>query len=727
MKNRSAFIGIVLLFLFAGFNANSQEIFTAIENGDVTSIENLLYEDSELLNQANDRSMTPLNWAAWKNQPEVFALLLKKGADPNIGDHENSTPFHHAAISGSKEIIDILLENEVDVNFQDDNGNSALLFALMYRQPEIAEYLIEKGADVKVRNNREWTTLQAATIGGNLEMVKILIENNANPNTPIADGIVPLHSATSFGHTEIVSCLIEHGANVNAKALSGETPLFWAANPNTYDAAKILIENGADVNSKNNFNQTPMHNVAARGTATNVIELFLENGADINALSLDGRSPLTFAAFSRDPDGMSKFLIMNGADVNPDPCSDKACTCGPNFHTPLHAAARRGGLAMTKNLVSNGAKINVYDNNGIAPLHFAIENGNEELVAYLIENGAFLNIKEKIQGSSELHQAVAMGDGDMVDLLIEKGSDVNAVDKCMQTPLDYACRYKHMDIAYNILASGADDSKIKDYINATDPLNETLEAGEASVFFLGHSAWAVKTQNHLLIFDYSVQNWFAKPDDSCFASGYIIPEEIKDQNVTVFSTHSHGDHYDPRIFNWAKTVDDINYVLCWEALDRNPEEYTLIPVHGEKKLDNMNVYVHYSTDLGGGYLIEVDGLTILHMGDHANGEDDLMEAFSDEIDMIADKNVNIDILFGGIRGCSLGQPEQVKQGIYYTVEKLQPKLFVPMHSGAHTCEYKLFAEQAKRDGIDQEMKCVFHKGDHFTYKKDNTSKMMSGL
>lgn len=144
-------------------------------------------------------------------------------------------------------------------------------------------------------------------------------------------------------------------------------------------------------------------------------------------------------------------------------------------------------------------------------------------------------------------------------------------------------------------------------------------------------------------------------------------------------------------------------------------------------IGDMNVYVNYSTDLGGGFLVEVDGLTIFHMGDHANGEDNLMEAFTDEIDIVADKSKNIDILFGGIRGCSLGQPEQVKQGIYYTLEKLQPAIFVPMHSGGHTFAYKQFADQAKEDGVNQEMRYVFHKGDRFTYNKKEKSELVTGL
>jgi L-ascorbate metabolism protein UlaG (beta-lactamase superfamily) len=277
--------------------------------------------------------------------------------------------------------------------------------------------------------------------------------------------------------------------------------------------------------------------------------------------------------------------------------------------------------------------------------------------------------------------------------------------------------YNHKPLGYDLLAAGADDNKLSEYLTCPDELAEPLAYGEAKVWFLGHSGWAIKTQNHFLVFDYFCNTWDRKPDDSCLASGCIIPEEIKDMNVTVFSTHSHGDHYDPRIFNWKESVPGIEYVLCWNQ-DTDGKEYTLVPIHEERKIEDMSVYAHYSTDLGGGYLIEVDGLTLLHMGDHANGEDDLMAAYTDEIDLIAERADGIDILFAGIRGCSLGQPEQVKKGIYYTLENLQPELFVPMHAGSHSFAYKEFTETAKNDGFDVEMKYVIHKGDRFKYEKD---------
>ena len=695
-----------------------QDIDQAITEGNVTLVKELIAKDATLLNAKNQAALTPLNLAAEHGQVEVVALLLQLGADPYIGDNENSMPMHLAAISGSIEIVEMLRDKGVDIDIPDDNGMTALLFAMSRRQIAMSNYLLGLGADPKVQTANGFTPIQMAAMSGNLDLVKLIVEKKADVNVCVESGVTPLHSALSYGHTEIVKYLIEQGAKIDAENEIGDQPLAYARNPNTYDAALYLIKLKADPNHKNRFNQTALHHIAGRGTATNVAKLLLDHGANINTLTLTGMTPLTFASFSPGADGMSKFLILNGAAVNPEPCKhDKACTCGPQFQTPLHAAVRHGQNEMAINLVSNGARVNVFDDQGLTPLHMAVMNGDAEIVEYLLDHGAFINTKEENHGSTELHLAIAMGYEDIAGLLIKNGSNLNIPDDEGKTPLDYALYYNHKPLAYDLLAAGANDTNLKDYLNEPNPLDEPIVFGEAKVWFLGHSGWAVKTQNHFLVFDYFCNTWDRKPDDSCLASGCIIPEQLKDQNVTVFSTHSHGDHYDPRIFTWKETIPDIEYVLCWEQ-NTDGNEYTYIPVHGEQKVEDMNVYVHYSTDLGGGYLIDVDGLTILHMGDHANGEDELMAAFTDEIDLIAEKNREIDIVFGGIRGCSLGRPEQVKQGIYYTLETLQPKLFVPMHNGAHTFNYQIFAETAKEDGYEQEMKAVFHKGDRFVYRKD---------
>ena len=99
-------------------------------------------------------------------------------------------------------------------------------------------------------------------------------------------------------------------------------------------------------------------------------------------------------------------------------------------------------------------------------------------------------------------------------------------------------------------------------------------------------------------------------------------------------------------------------------------------------------------------------------------EDDLMKKFTDEVDIIADKGLPVDIMFAGIRGCSLGAPEQVKKGVEYMVEKIQPKIFVPMHAGEFSVEYKKFADEIAKKNYDTKTKYVVAKGDRFSYQNN---------
>jgi L-ascorbate metabolism protein UlaG (beta-lactamase superfamily) len=375
-----------------------------------------------------------------------------------------------------------------------------------------------------------------------------------------------------------------------------------------------------------------------------------------------------------------------------------------------------GTPELAEALVINGAKVNLLSNDGFTPLQYAVRSGNIEAVRCMLDHGAFLNVKDEEQGCTELHLAAAMGYGDIARLLIEKGSCPKMQDNDGKTPLDYAFYYGQSQIGYDMLAAGADDSNLSGYVNAECLLSKPVGMGEATIWYLGHSGWAIKTQNHFLVFDYFNDTRGRKPDHPCLVSGCIDSTLFKNQQMTVFSTHEHADHFDQSIFEWGQENPGTNYVFCFNPAGIT-DNYTYVPVNGEAEIDGMKVDAIKSTDAGGGYFVEVDGLVIFHMGDHANGEDALSEEYTNEIDLIAEKNKDIDILFGPIRGCGLGTPAQVKTGTYYTLEKLRPALFVPMHSGSYSIEYKKFVEQAREDGLTQPMKYVIYKGDRFQYSK----------
>ena len=726
MKALFKIYSLALIFIMIAMHqASCQDIYSAVTSGDLASVKLFLEKDPTLLNAKNEGALTPLNLAAEQNQTEVARLLLEMGADPTLGDNENSQPIHLAAVSGSVSIAELLLSKGIDIDSRDINDMTPLLFAASRGKLEMVQFLISRGANVKATTINGFSALQMAAISGNLDLVKMLVSNGASINSRTDLGFTPLHSAASFGRTEVVKYLVDKGADINAENQEGEQPLTLCRNLNCMEAVEYLVSKGADVRYKDHTGFTALHNVTGRGTIP-LAQFLLDHGADINAASNEGWVPLTCCAWAENAADISKFLILNGADVNPDPCkNNKECTCGPNFNTPLHSACQWQRMDMIKVLVENDARVNTLNSVGLTPLFLAIQSGNLAAVEYLADHGAFLNIKEKTTGYTELHEAVAMGFGDITRFLIAKGSCVNAVDEWGKTPLDYAFQYGYNRIGYDLLAAGADDKNLAGYINRECPLAKSPARGEADIWFLGHSGWAVRTQNHFLVFDYFNDTRMRKPDDTCLSSGFIVPAELKNLDVTVFASHEHLDHFNREIFDWQQYIPEINYVLCFNPPGIDENQYIYIPADEEKEVGDMKVYVNKSTDLGGGFLVEVDGLVIFHMGDHVNRQDDLVPEFTREIDLIADKNVDIDILFSPLRGCGLGTPTQVRVGIDYALEKLHPALFVPMHAGSHTFEYRQFADGLESEGVDQPVKYVINKGDRFRYSKEKMTVMES--
>ena len=61
--------------------------------------------------------------------------------------------------------------------------------------------------------------------------------------------------------------------------------------------------------------------------------------------------------------------------------------------TPLHEAANLGLVSIARELLKNGAKVNVTGLDGVTPLHDASVNGHERMVTLLLRYGANSSLK----------------------------------------------------------------------------------------------------------------------------------------------------------------------------------------------------------------------------------------------------------------------------------------------------------------------------------------------
>jgi L-ascorbate metabolism protein UlaG (beta-lactamase superfamily) len=424
--------------------------------------------------------------------------------------------------------------------------------------------------------------------------------------------------------------------------------------------------------------------------------LLAAKGADLKTPRIQGYALLHEAAGGESP-AIVDLLLKKGIAI------DLKTDFGA---TPLQYAVMRGTTAITSLLIKKGADVNAVSQNGWWPLDLAVKRGQTEAVAMLLKAGARMDIKDQESRRSPLHLAAAKGYGKICALLIEKGADVNARGPEGRTPLYYASRYRNQGVVSLLKEKGA---TLAGKPMEKDWLSEPLGTKQAVVWYLGHSGWAVRTQKHLLIFDYWKRD--AAPDEPALDNGSIWPQELEELDVTVFASHDHDDHFMPEIFAWRQFLPQITYVAGFKPVGK--EECVLLTHREKREINGMEIIPIESNDSGQGFFIQVDGVSIFHPGDHANRQRDFSGPYKKEIDFLADQGLKADILFAPVSGCGFGDLVAVKKGVYYAMDRLAARSVFPMHAGGAEPRYRDFAKQAANAGYDVPFCLAEFAGDHF--------------
>lgn len=144
---------------------------------------------------------------------------------------------------------------------------------------------------------------------------------------------------------------------------------------------------------------------------------------------------------------------------------------------------------------------------------------------------------------------------------------------------------------------------------------------EAKVTYLDHSGFAVKTAGHFLVFD--CMNATPAVGRKGLGGGVVDPAELAGENVFVFASHRHADHYNRMIFGWKDCGFPVHYILS-DDIAPAPDALMVEPGR-EYRVEDVAVRTLLSTDEGVAFLANVDGLNIYHAGDlnwwHWEGED----------------------------------------------------------------------------------------------------------
>ena len=132
-------------------------------------------------------------------------------------------------------------------------------------------------------------------------------------------------------------------------------------------------------------------------------------------------------------------------------------------------------------------------------------------------------------------------------------------------------------------------------------------------WFLDHSGVAVKTEGHLLLFDLfgEMLNW---ESGKGLAQGVVNPQELQNEDVLVFVSHEHKDHFSTKLFELGGKIERFRMVLP-EELDVLTGDAVFVRPNETVELPDCRITTLESTDIGVAYLVEIDGKLIYHAGD----------------------------------------------------------------------------------------------------------------
>lgn len=214
-------------------------------------------------------------------------------------------------------------------------------------------------------------------------------------------------------------------------------------------------------------------------------------------------------------------------------------------------------------------------------------------------------------------------------------------------------------------------------------LQRPLADREAVVWYLGKDGFVVKTANHLLIFDppdTGMENSYVLPDSAdSLSSGVINPETIRDLDVVVFTSAMSDEHYRTGIWPWARYVENITYIFGWDpVINQDNHEYIYMEPRNEISVGDIGVTAIQANTNGSAFLVNVDGLVLMHGGDHIMASPDMETSFQAGIDYLASKSPQVDLMFIDFQVGPGGRPPTIAEGIQYADARLSAQAIFPM-------------------------------------------------
>jgi len=218
--------------------------------------------------------------------------------------------------------------------------------------------------------------------------------------------------------------------------------------------------------------------------------------------------------------------------------------------------------------------------------------------------------------------------------------------------------------------------------------------------YLYNSGFVIESERFMIILDYF------KDTHEAFVSQAITTFPGR---IYVFASHWHPDHFNREVMRWKQKRPDIQYVFSNDIRKKmiwiNFKDVVFLDKGQAWEDDFLCVKAFGSTDVGISFLIETEGKQIFHAGDlnnwHWNEESkpkDIQAAEQDflhEVALLAETTTQLDLALFPVDP-RLGKDYML--GAQQFVDRIQTKVFAPMHFGDNYEKAQAFSAYAEASG-----------------------------
>lgn len=168
----------LFLFLLSTqfLSAQKEAAFDAVRQGELAKLQTLLKEDPTLLEAQNARGHNLLILAAYYEQADILAHLIKAGANLDHQDASGNTALMGVCFKGYAQALQQLIEAGATVDQENYNGATALTFAVTFGHEELAKALLDAGANPEHKDQRGMSIRQHAELQGDPKILALLAQ-----------------------------------------------------------------------------------------------------------------------------------------------------------------------------------------------------------------------------------------------------------------------------------------------------------------------------------------------------------------------------------------------------------------------------------------------------------------------------------------------------------------------------------------------------------------------